>query len=372
MKRMRLAAALLILVMLFAFVLGGCGVSGTQKTDKKADEPRKEEVKKEEPPKEKQIVIGLALSTQQEERWVKEAKFFVAEAEKNGAKVLVQDANNDENQQNNQIENLISQKVDAIVIVAKNGKTIGSAVAAAKKAGIPVMAYSRLIKNADYECFIGFDVVDIGRTLAKSAIAKVPKGNYLIMNGGETDVNAKLEQQGYYEIIKPLIDKGDIKVVSEQWAENWAPEKALALAENALTQNKNNIDAALVSNDGMAGGVIQALKAQKLDGKVFVTGTDGETAALQRIAEGSQSCTLLFPSQSFAEAGAKAAVEMAKSKKAPSAATGVTDNDVKKIPTIFVNTVLVTKDNINDTVIKAGIEKVDVVYKNVPKDQWPK
>ena len=368
MKRFKFTAAILALVLVAVFALSGCG-SNPAATTAPAGDQTKADASKAAP---KQIVIGLALSTQQEERWSKESKIFKDEAEKDGAKVVIQDAGNDENTQNNQIENLISQKVDALVIVAVNGKTVGTAVADAKKAGIPVMAYSRLINNADIDCYIGFDVVDIGRTLAKAAIAKVPKGNYMIMNGGQTDVNAKFEQQGYYEVIQPLIDKGDIKVVSEQWADNWAPEKALSLTENALTQNQNKIDAALVSNDGMAGGVVQALKAQKLDGKVFVTGTDGEAAALQRIAEGSQTCTLLFPAQDFATAAAKGAIEMATTKKAPASATGTIDNQLKKVPTIYVNTILVTKDNINDTVIKPGLAKVEDVFKNVPQDQWPK
>ncbi|MCX7748953.1 MAG: substrate-binding domain-containing protein [Clostridia bacterium] len=362
MKKMKLVSGILAFAFLATSVLGGC--SGNKNEETGTNTGGSEE---------KKVTIGLALSTTQEERWAKESKYFVDAAEKIGAKVVVQDAGNDENNQNNQVENLINQKVDALVIVAANSKTAGTAVESAKKAGIPVMAYSRLIKDVDYDCFIGFDVVDIGRTLAKAAIAKVPKGNYMIMNGGQTDINAKFEHDGYMEVIQPLIDKGDIKLVSDQWAENWAPEKALALAENALTQNNNKIDAALVSNDGMAGGVVQALKQQKLDGKVFVTGTDGEAAALQRIAEGSQSCTLLFPSKDFAEAAAKAAVEMAQSKKVPSTATGTIDNGAnKKLPTIYVNTVLVTKENINDTVIKAGIAKVEDVFKNVPKDQWPK
>lgn len=349
MKRTRLSAALLTIVLLFVFIAGGCGTA-----------------------KDKKVTVGLALSTQQEERWVKESKFFKDAAEKLGASVVIQDASNDENQQNNQIDNLISQKVDAIVVVAVNSKTIGSAVAKIKKAGIPVMAYSRLVKDTPYDCFIGFDVPDIGRSIAKAAVAKVPKGTYFITNGDEKDINSKFYRDGMQEILKPYLDKGDIKIVSDQWAENWSPEKALAITENALTKNNNKVDAVLCSNDGMAGGVISALKAQKLDGKVYVGGSDGETAALQRIVEGSQSSTLLFPSQKMAELGAKAAVELAKTKKTPSDATASIDAGSVKIPTIYISTQLVTKDNINDVIIKAGIAKVEDVYKNVPQDKWPK
>lgn len=367
MKKMKLALSIILAILMFTSLLTGCGTKATDTTQSNGSTVSANENT------EKQLTIGLALATQQEERWVKESKAFKDAAEKLGAKVVIQDAGNDENTQKNQIDNLISQKVDAIVIVAANANTVGTSIESAKKAGIPVMAYSRLIKGVEYDCYVGFDIVDIGRVLAKAAVEKVPQGNYMIINGDQTDNAAKLENDGYMEVLKPYIDKGDIKLVFEQWTEKWAPEKALAHAENALTQNKNNINVAICSNDGMAGGVVQALKAQKLEGKVFVTGTDGEEAALQRIAEGSQSCTLLFPSKEFAEKAAEVSIEMAKAKGTPASATGKSDiGDGKTVPTVFINTILVNKDNIKETVIDAGRASLEVVFKNVPKDQWPK
>jgi D-xylose transport system substrate-binding protein len=320
----------------------------------------------------KQIVLGFVVSTQQEERWVKEAKYFQDEAERLGAKAIVQFADNDENKQNDQVENLVSQKVDALVIASINGQTIGNAVTDAKKAGIPVLSYSRLITGVEYDAYIGFDIPGIGRDLAKAAVAAVPKGNYMLLNGAPVDTVSHTIAEGAKSVLQPLIDKGDIKLVSEQFIEKWAPENALAAVENVLTTNDNKLDAIISSNDGMAGGAVQALKAQNLAGKCFVTGTDGDTAALQRIAEGTQSMTLLFPSKDMAELAAQAAFEMAKSKKAPGSATGTINNELTDIPSIYVSTVVVTKENLNETVIKTGIKKVEDVYKNIPKDQWPK
>ncbi len=355
----KLLAVLLTATMVLSVMLSGCGTQNTPATGNT-------------PEPEKKITIGLALATQKEERWSKEAKHFQEAAEKLGATVVIQDANNDEKTQNDQIENLINQKVDAIVLVPANSKTAGTSVKKIKDAGIPVMAYSRLIKDVQYDCFIGFDVVDIGRSIAKAAVIKVPKGNYMIMNGGQTDINSKLYWDGYQEVLKPYIDKGDIKIVSDQWADDWSNEKALSLAENALTQNNNACDAYICSNDGMAGAVIQALKAQGLDGKTLVAGSDGETAALQRIVEGTQTTTLLFPSKSMAEKAAEAAIEMAKTKKSPASASASSEAGSVKIPTIFVSTIPVDKDNINEVIIKAGIAKVEDVYKNVDKALWPK
>ena len=362
----------LVNVIFIFFILILCGCS--QQVGKYGTVPaetRKDGIEQAVQPGARQITIGLALGTLAEERWVNEKKYFEAEAAKFGARVVVQDANMDENAQNTQIEDLISQNVDVLVIVPVNAETAAVSVAAAKKAGIPVLAYSRMIMNANVDAFIGFNSVAIGEMLAKAAVEKVPRGKYMIINGSPVDNNARLEQEGYYNILKPYINKGDIKVVFEQWCDNWDPVKAMNAVESGLTQTKNNVDAVLVSNDGMAGGVVQALKAQKLDGKVFVTGTDGDLAALQRIAEGSQTATLLFPQQEFAEECARVAVSFA-NKLFPADATGKTFNGTKYVPTIFARAELVTKDNLYDVVIKSGLRKVEDVYKNVPVDKWPK
>lgn len=320
----------------------------------------------------KKLTIGLAFENTLNERWSKEVKFFVAEIERLGGTVVLLDAQGNQTTQNSQIEKLISQKVDVLVVLPVNPKDAAASVASAKKAGIPVMAYSRIILNANLDCFVGSDVMDSGRTLAKAAVAKVPKGNYIIINGAPTDLNAKLEQQGYMEVLKPYIARKDINIVFEQWCDNWDTDKAMAATENALTQTKNKIDVALVANDSMATGVVQALKAQKLAGKVFVTGINAEIAALQRIAEGTQAVTLLSPSKEFAVAAAQGAFEMAKTKKAPKLATGKVNNGFKDIPQIKINTTLVVQKNMPETVIKSGFAKADDVYKNIPKEKWPK
>lgn len=312
---------------------------------------------------EKQLTIGMSLSSLTNERWVNEKGYFEAEVSKYGAKVVIQDANWSESTQEAQIESLISQKIDVLVINAINDVTAASSVALAKKAGIPVLGYSRMIQNADLDAFIGFDAEQIGETLAKSAIERVPKGKYMIINGSPFDNNARLQQVGYHKVLAPYIESGLIQIVFEDWCENWSPEKAFSKAESGLLLAKNNVDAILVSNDGMAGGVIKALEKQKLDGKVLVTGTDGELPALQRIAEGTQTFTLLYPQREFAEEAARAAISLAK-KLMPADATGKTSNGSKDIPTIMAKSVLVTKDNLEDTIIIRGLHRWEDVYKN--------
>lgn len=311
----------------------------------------------------KPVVIGLSMATLQEERWTKEATIFKMEAEAKGAKVFTEDANNDAALQTTQVENLIDRGIDALVIVAVNKETIIPAVQKAKAANIPVVAYSRLIKQTDIDLFVGFDVIGIGKTLANTAVGAVPKGRYMIVNGAQSDVNSQFEQQGYYEVLNPYVKRGDIQVVYETWIDKWLPENAFAQAKTGLAKIGNKIDAALVSNDGMAGGVIKALQGAGLAGKVFVTGTDGELSAIQRIVAGTQTVTLLFPSERFARQAADAVVQLAQTKTTPSSVTATINNDYKQVPTVYIDTVLVTKQNVDETVIQSGFFKKEEVYR---------
>jgi D-xylose transport system substrate-binding protein len=177
-------------------------------------------------------------------------------------------------------------------------------------------------------------------------------------------------RKGQMNILQPAIDRGDIKVVADQWARDWLAEEALKHTENALTQNNNNVVAVVASNDATAGGAIQAIKAQQLGGKVWVSGQDADLVALQRIVEGSQSMTVYKPISQLAPRAAEAAVTLAKKEKIST--THTVNNGKIDVPSILLEPVLVDKNNVGATVIKDGYQKADEIYKNVPPDQRPK
>jgi D-xylose transport system substrate-binding protein len=271
------------------------------------------------PPAAKPIVIGLSLDTVREERWQRDRDLFVAHAESLGAKVLVQVANNDDARQNAQAENLLTQGVDVLVVAPHNSESAATIVAAAHRAGVPVIAYDRLINQCDLDLYISFDNFRVGEMQAEYALAKQPKGNYVLIAGAPTDNNAHLYHEGQMKVLNPAIERGDIKVVGDQWANDWQPVEALKIMENALTRNHNRVDAVVVSNDGLAGGAIQALAEQKLAGQVVVTGQDAELAACQRIVSGSQSMTVYKPIRSLAARGAEVAILLARKQPVPDA-----------------------------------------------------
>lgn len=307
------------------------------------------------------VTIGLSMATLQEERWQRDRDFFVAKAKELGAEVKVQSADLDDAKQVAQAENLISQGVDVLVVIPNNASASAAIVEKAKAANIPVIAYDRLITNSDVDLYISFDNVRVGEMQAEAIVKLVPKGNYALIEGADTDNNAHLFKQGHMNVLKPYIDRGDIRIVYDQWTKDWQPNNALKNMENALTANNNRIDAVIAANDGTAGGVVQALAAQGLAGKVPVSGQDAELAALRRIVQGTQTMTVYKPVKKLAEKAAELAVALAKGQTVQ--ADQKLNNGKIDVPSILLEPIAVTKDNIDQTVVADGFHKKEDIYK---------
>ena len=316
------------------------------------------------------IRIGFSMDSLQLERWQRDRDQFVKRAEELGAEVFVQSADGNDAVQVRQAENLLTQGVDVLVVVPHNGEIDASIVDSAKRQNIPVVAYDRLIRNSDVSMYISFDNIRVGEMQAEYLVKRAPKGNYILIGGSPTDNNAHMFRQGQMNVLQPYIDRGDIKIVADQWATDWLASAALQHTENALTQANNNVVAVVASNDSTAGGVIQALQEQGLAGKVLVSGQDADLAGLQRIVVGTQSMTIYKPIRPLATRAAEIAVALAKGETVP--ATATVNNGKIDVPAILLTPIAVDKSNLVQTVIRDGFVKLEDVYKNVPRDQWPK
>ncbi len=314
-------------------------------------------------------LIGLSMDTLKEERWQSDRDLFVKQANALGADVLVQSANSDDTRQLRDVESLITQKVDALVIIPHNGAAMAKAVEMANTAGIPVLSYDRLITGADLGVYITFDNVKVGELQARFLTERLPpsgsKLRLVRIYGSKTDNNALLFKQGQDNVLKPLIEAGRIEVVFEDWAEDWKPENAKKITNAAITKAGTNLDAILASNDGTAGGAIQALIEEGLAGKVTVTGQDADLAACQRIVNGTQTMTIYKPLQILAEQAAAVAVKLAKGK--PLVVRDEIDNGKMKVPAVLLDVVTVTRDNMRETVVKDGFRKEQDIYGAAPK-----
>jgi D-xylose transport system substrate-binding protein len=319
----------------------------------------------------KPITIGFSMDTLKEERWQRDRDLVVKYAEAHGAKVLVQAANGNDALQNEQAENLLTQGVDVLIVVAHNAETAATIVDSAHKAGVPVIAYDRMIRNADVDLYVAFDAVRIGQQQSEYAVKHVPKGNYVLIGGSPADNNALLLREGQMKPLKPLIDRKDITIVSDQFAKDWQAIEALKIMENALTRSNNKVSAVVASNDGTAGGAIQAIAEQKLTGKVLVTGQDADLAACQRILAGTQTMTIYKPLVNEANKAAEAAILLAR--KQPLADKTVFVNNGKKdVPSILLDTIAVDKSNIMQTVVADGYHSLEAICRDLPKEQCPK
>ncbi len=322
-------------------------------------------------PKEKRIKIGFAMDTLKEERWQRDKDAFEARCKELNVDCEITVADNKADKQANDVDNLLTKGIDALVIAPHDATQAASMVDKAKAQGVPVISYDRLINSDKIDAYISHQVPVIGRKISEYALKKVPKGNYVMVYGASTDNNAVIMKKEELSVLQPSIDKGDIKIVADNFITDWKPEEALKMAENALTQNNDHVQAFVVSNDGMAGGVISALEKRGLEGKVLVTGQDAGLEALQNIATGKQSMTVYKPIIPLANAAVDAAVKLAKKEEL---VTNPFMNDAikKEVPSILLEVKTVDKSNLMDTVIKDGYAKYEDVYKNVPEADRPK
>jgi len=323
-------------------------------------------------PQDDGIVIGLSLDTLKEARWQADRDMFVKRAGELGATVRVLAANSDDTVQIGDVEKLITNKVDVLVIVPHDGTAMAKAVNMAHDAGIPVIAYDRIIRDSDLDLYVSFDNERVGELQAQFMLDHLPtpgKGRIVRIYGAKTDNNASQFKRGQDRVLEPLIKSGDIEVLHEDWAEDWKPENAKRIVNAAITANGARIDAVLASNDGTAGGAIQALSEEGLAGKVLVTGQDAETVALQRIAVGTQAMTIYKPLKTLARGAAELAVQMASRRVVVAKQT--VDNGHGPVPSVLYDVVTVTRDNMLETVVRDGQATYDDVYRGIPDAQRP-
>ena len=233
---------------------------------------------------------------------------------------------------------------DVLVLTPVNANAAGALVRKAKQADVPVVDYNFLINKADVACFLGRDAVEMGQKIARAAVEAHPKGNYVIAAGEESTSVAVETRRGFLDVLKPSIDRGDIKVVSDQYNKNWSTDTARAQVENALTKNNNDIQVCLCGNDGTAYGAIQALQAQGLGGKVFVTGVDAEPRAQELIRQGLMALSNFTAFDQMGIEAAKAAAAVGAGK--PAEAGSTVNNGLKDVPWIKILNFNVTKDNL--------------------------
>ncbi|MEN2769061.1 sugar ABC transporter substrate-binding protein [Ornithinibacillus xuwenensis] len=344
---------LLILAILITAFIVGCS-SESSKTDNQANDTTKLIANEEKP------YIGFVLDTLKDERWYKDKELFEGKVTELGGHVKTLAANGSDDIQITQAELLIEEGVDVLVVVPTNADTASSIVEIAHENGVKVISYDRLILNADVDHYISFDNEKVGEMQASAIIAQRTEGNFAYIGGAETDNNAVLLRQGTMRILQPLIDEGKINLVYDNYTDGWNPDVAEENMKAALQDNGNQIDAVIAANDGTAGGVINALATKNLDGDVPVSGQDAELNAIKRIIDGTQTMTVYKSINLLAENAAEIAIQFANEE---SIATDQTiPNGKIDVPATLLEPIAVTKDNIEETIIKDGYLTTEEIY----------
>src|SRR6056297_1108024 len=255
------------------------------------------------------LTVGVSWSNFQEERWKTDEAAIVAALESAGADYISTDAQSSSSKQLSDVESLIAQGADALIILAQDADAIRPAVQAAADEGIPVVGYDRLIEDPR-AFYLTFDNVEVGRMQARAVLEAQPTGNYVMIKGSPTDPNADFLRGGQQEVLQDAIDAGDITIVGEAYTDGWLPANAQRNMEQILTANDNDVDAVVASNDGTAGGTVAALTAQGMEG-IPVSGQDGDHAALNRIAQGTQTVSVWKDARDLGREAGEIAVAMA-------------------------------------------------------------
>ncbi len=305
------------------------------------------------------VKVGLLLDNVHE-RWGRDRDMIQEIVTDMGADLLVEVADSDHARQVEQAEKMLAAGVKSLIIVAHDTEKAAEIVEKANAQKVPVIAYDRLIRNADLTLYVGFDVPRIGELQASHILSAAPKGNYILIGGSPTDDNAKILREAQMKVLEPAIKKGAIRVVADGWAENWSAEAAAKITEEGLAKARGRVAAIVASNDVTAGGAIGVLEARGLAGKVAVSGQDAELEAARRIVAGTQTMTVYKSLRTMTRLAARNAVLLAKGETVDTAAT--VNNGRMDVPAMMFDPIAVDRDNLEGLLIGDGFLTREEVF----------
>ncbi len=312
------------------------------------------------------LKVGLSFDSIVVERWKRDMETFVAAANQKGIEVDVQIANDDLNEQKRQIQYLIDEKVQVLVILPKQKDAYTELIDKARRKGIHVIAYDRLILNASYDAYVSFDSVQVGEQIAGRLVRQLEldgkqDAKLLIINGDPEDNNSKLFNEGFYNVLDAVGKEFQLDIVSEVWAHGWREAAAFNAVESLLDSGVVP-DGIIAANDVLATAAIQALTERQLAGKVLVVSEDAELSACQRVVEGTQLATVYKPYNTMAQRAVDMCLELING-------TFKTDKSIANgsgnIPLVQIPCELVDKTTIDSIIIDSGFHSREDVYRNV-------
>lgn len=344
-----------IIVVLVLVLVGASGIAVSTKLGNNSVEPRRSiDLENGQP------MIGFSIDALVIERWQRDIDILRTRAQELGFRVEVTNAYESVNKQIEQITSLVDEGAVAIFILAYDKDTLKEVVEEARRKGVIVIAYDRLISNAKVDAYVSFDNVMVGELMAGALVKEVPAGNYLIINGSPLDNNSVMFNEGFYNILQPYIDDGDIAVVKEVWADDWREDIAYDVVSQMLAEGVE-FDAIIAANDLLAEGAISVLSEYGIVGEVKIVGHDADVSACQRIVEGKQLMTVYKPLKNLAEGAVDLVYAMLTEEKVEF--DEYISDGTYDVPFVKFDVIPVDENNMRETIIKDFFHNEEDIYR---------
>ena len=309
--------------------------------------------------KDKSVKVGFLIHALDRERWENDRDFLVQKVGELGGTVLVKIADNDANKQLAQAKELLANGVDVLVVVPVDQFAAAEIVNEAHARNVKVISYDRLIKNCKLDYYVSTDNVEIGTLQADYLTTIKPKGNFALIGGALGDNNSRLLYLGQRNVLQPLVEKGDIQIIYNEFTDHWGEDEGYEHAKKIFALPEK-VDAIIAGNDAIAMGVIKAMQEKGIK-NVLLTGMDADLRNLQEIVAGNQTCTVYKPYDKLATTAAELAMRIGKDENSENTFQTVS-NGAMLVPTVFYNGMIVNKENLKLTVISEGYQKEEEVY----------
>ena len=329
---------LFTIVFFFFLLMNGCGLKQPEK-----------------------VKVGFLLHALDKERWENDRDFLIKKVGELGGTVIVKVADNDAGKQLEQAKELLSSGIDVLIIVPVDQFAGADIVKEAHSKNVKVISYDRLIKNCDLDFYVSTDNVEIGTLQATYLTTIKPQGNYALIGGAKRDNNSQFLYLGQMNVLQPLVEKGDIKIVYNVFTQAWEEDEGYNETKKMLSE-VNHVDAILAGNDAIAFGVIRELRDAGLEEKVLLAGMDADLRNLREIVAGHQTCTVYKPYEKLATTAAEVAIKLAKGEENENTFQTVSNGQVL-VPAVFQEAMVVNRENLKLTVISEGYQKEEEVYK---------
>jgi D-xylose transport system substrate-binding protein len=307
------------------------------------------------------IEVGFLIHALDKERWENDRDYFVAKVQELGGTVTVKVANNDANKQLAQAKELLANGVDVLVVIPVDQFSAAEIVKEAHAKGAKVISYDRLIKNCKLDFYVSTDNVEIGALQANYLTTIKPVGNYALIGGAISDNNSQFLYLGQMNVLQPLVEKGDIKIIYNEFTENWGEQEGYEHTKNILNGNVE-ADAIIAGNDAIALGALRALREAGKEGDVLLAGMDADLKNLREIVAGHQTCTVYKPYEKLAATAASLAMKLAVNGENEKTYQTVSNGEIL-VPVIFHDAMIVNRENLQLTVISEGYQTEEEVFK---------